>query len=312
MQANIDTNYGNSYASTKCFCVVGIISSENAIKLSGDISELKHTIDEKTVGDFYSNVSYSRALTQVFKDYGKPTLDLNTPLSSAMFSLTVDEKSASMAYRISSIDIANGVVSLVEPLSMFGFDSLDSKDENWFVDKFENDDNAFYLVGFPDIGNTYVENSFGQHVEGSSGRAIGRLTHVEGRDNIADVRYAHAEGSHNVAGEMASHAEGFINAAKGRYSHAEGYMTTASGQNSHTEGESTVASGKNSHAGGLSSRAHGDWSFANGKCAEASSFSTVAMGAYVSAYATNTIAMGTYAIADHKRAFVWNGIGNNT
>lgn len=311
LQANIDSLYGDSYVGTKAFCVIGVSSEQNQIKLSGNINILKEAITQKEVGDFYTNVEKSRALTHVFSNYTQTTLNLDTQLSDAMFSLTLDDKSASIAYHIADVDVDSGIVTLVEPLSIYGFNQLDGKTTEWFIEKFKNDDNALYLVGFPEIGNVVPKNLFGQHAEGGSVRAIGRQTHVEGRDNVSDIRYTHAEGSHNIAGDMASHAEGFVTEAKARYSHSEGFGTRASGQASHAEGESTVASGKNSHAGGWGSRAAGDWSFAQGRYAEASSYSTVAAGAYVSAYATNTIAMGTYALADDRRAFVWNGLGNN-
>ena len=311
LQANIDSLYGDSYVGSTVFCVIGVSSEQNQIKLSGNIDILEDIANRLTVGDLYANVSKSRALTHVFSDYSQTTLGLDTPLSDAMFSLTIDDRTASIKYHIANVDVDSGIVTLVEPLSSFGFDVFDEKDVDWFIDKFNSDDNAFYLVGFPDIGNISSKKLFGQHAEGGSVRAIGRQTHAEGRDNVADMRYSHAEGSHNIAGDMASHAEGFITEANGRYSHSEGFKTKASGHASHAEGESTVASGKNSHAGGWASRAYGDWSFAQGRYAEASSYSTVAAGAYVSAYATNTIAMGTYALADDRRAFVWNGQGDS-
>ncbi len=86
---------------------------------------------------------------------------------------------------------------------------LSSLTEEQCIDLWENDDNAFYVAGFPEIGNTVVKNFYAQHVEGGSSRAVGKYTHAEGRDNIADIRYSHAEGSHNIAAGMASHAEGF-------------------------------------------------------------------------------------------------------
>jgi len=63
------------------------------------------------------------------------------------------------------------------------------------MDAFFNDDNAFYLVGFPEVGNISIVNFFGQHIEGNSGNAIGKYTHVEGQQSIADSRYSHSEGS---------------------------------------------------------------------------------------------------------------------
>lgn len=38
-----------------------------------------------------------------------------------MFSLTLDDKSASIAYHIADVDIDSGIVTLVEPLSRYGF-----------------------------------------------------------------------------------------------------------------------------------------------------------------------------------------------
>ena len=91
-----------------------------------------------------------------------------------------------------------------------------------YVDLFYTDDNAFYLVGAPELGNVKIHNFYGQHAEGGSIRTLGKYTHAEGRDNIADIRYAHVEGTHCAACDMASHAEGFWTKAGGRFSHTEG------------------------------------------------------------------------------------------
>lgn len=37
IQADVDPHYGDSYAGTKAFCVLGLSSATNQIKLSGDI-----------------------------------------------------------------------------------------------------------------------------------------------------------------------------------------------------------------------------------------------------------------------------------
>lgn len=158
-------------------------------------------------------------------------------LSGAAFSMTIDSQSTSMGFHLQSVDTSTGIVTLVEPLG--NLSAYSTNNEQWFIDAFKNDDNAFYLVGFPEIGNLNVETNFGQHAQGGSVRAIGRETHAEGRDNIADIRYAHVEGSHNTAGDMSTHAEGFRTYAAGRYSHSEGDSTEAIGKMSHAEGKLT-------------------------------------------------------------------------
>lgn len=169
-------------------------------------------------------------------------------MSAAAFSMTIDSYSTSIGLHLSSVDADTGIVTLAEPLG--SFNSYNNNNEQWFIDAFKDDDNAFYLVGFPEIGNLSVETNFGQYAQGGSVRAIGRETHAEGRDNVADIRYAHVEGSHNIAGDMATHAEGFRTYAVGRYSHAEGITTEAHGQASHAEGRLTYAQGTCAHAEG--------------------------------------------------------------
>jgi hypothetical protein len=110
-----------------------------------------------------------------------------------------------------------------------------------YVDLFEHDDNSFYLVGFPELGNIDIPNLYASHAEGGSVRAIGKFSHAEGRDTIADVRYSHAEGSHTAAGDMASHAEGFRTYAAKRFSHAEGEFTKALAAVSHAAGLGATA-----------------------------------------------------------------------
>lgn len=252
LQADVDSNYGNSYAGTKAFCVLQVISANNQIRLSGDISELKDIVDgHKTVGDYGIDISKSRSLRRVFGlDVGSNNISLSSSIniSAAAFSMTIDSYSTSMGFHLSSVDTSTGIVTLAESLG--DFNSYNGNDEQWFIDAFKDDDNAFYLVGFPEIGNLNVETNFGQHAQGGSVRAIGRETHAEGRDNVADIRYAHVEGSHNIAGDMSTHAEGFRTYAAGRYSHSEGESTEAIGRMSHAEGKLTQANGSCSHVEG--------------------------------------------------------------
>ena len=168
----------------------------------------------------------------------KVVLNDTTDISNALFSLALGDQGETMSYQISSIDRVNNIVYLKQSFST-ATAGLTSLTEAQCIDLWENDDNAFYVAGFPEIGNAVVKNFYAQHVEGGSSRAVGKYTHAEGRDNIADVRYSHAEGSHNIAANMASHAEGFCTYAAGRYSHSEGENTEAIGKDSHAEGKST-------------------------------------------------------------------------
>ena len=72
----------------------------------------------------------------------------------------------------------------------------------------KGDDNAFYCLENPEIGNFDIPSIYGQHAEGGTVKAIGRYTHAEGRHTFADARYSHAEGDGCYANAQASHAEG--------------------------------------------------------------------------------------------------------
>ena len=124
------------------------------------------------------DISKSRSLRNVF---GKDTFkegDLvtdGTSMSAAMFSLTLDNRAASMAFHLSAVDVESGVVTLKESLKDADeFNALDGHTTGFFEDLWLNDDNAFYLVGFPELGNANVLKNFGQFVSGGSVRAIGR------------------------------------------------------------------------------------------------------------------------------------------
>ena len=307
IQADIDPHYGNSYAGSKAFCVIGLISATNQIKLSGDIQILKDIVDGRlSVGDMPVDIRKSQSMRNVF---GNESFTSETCMSSAMFSLTLDSGAQSMAFHLSAVDVSTGIVTLKEPLDMEEFKACNGKTQEYFEDLWINDDNAFYLVGFPEIGNANIPNNFGQFVSGGSVRAIGRQTHAEGRDSIADIRYAHAEGSHCTAAQMASHAEGFRTFAGDRFSHAEGNATRAEGRSAHAEGQNTIASGWFSHAEGyavsaLSSSAHAEGSL------------TTASGRYSHAEgnAVSALADGAHAEGRHTLASGWNSHaeGNST
>ena len=214
------------------------------------------------------DINKSRSLRNVFGKNlfteGDMVTD-ETNMSAAMFSLTLDNRAASMSFHLSAVDVESGIVTVKESLKdADGFDNLDGHTINFFKTLWLSDDNAFYLVGFPELGNANVPNNFGQFASGGSIRAIGRQTHAEGRDNIADIRYAHAEGSHCTAAHMATHAEGFRTVASKRYSHSEGEVTKADGRASHAEGKFTLAGGESSHAEGLNAIASASAAHAEG------------------------------------------------
>ena len=343
IQADVDPHYGDSYAGSKAFCVLGLSSATNQIKLSGDIQILKDIVDGRlTVGDMGVDISKSQSMRNVF---GGNAIKNETNMSAAMFSLTLDSGAQSMAFHLSAVDASTGIVTLKEPLDMEEFKVCDGKTQEYFEDLWLNDDNAFYLVGFPEIGNANIPNNFGQFVSGGSVRAIGRQTHAEGRDSIADIRYAHAEGSHCTAAQMASHAEGFRTFAGYRYSHAEGNATRAEGRSAHAEGQNTTASGwfshaegnavsvladgahaegfrttasgRYSHAEGNSTEATGDHSHASGYLTKARGKASFAAG-YMSeadASAENAFVIGRYSKAEGpagSNSFVWQGVPSGT
>ena len=307
IQADVDPHYGDSYTGSKAFCVLGLISATNQIKLSGDIQILKDIVDGSlTVGDMDVDISKSKSIRNVF---GNKSFTNETSMSSAMFSLTLDSGAQSMAFHLSAVDASTGIVTLKEPLDMSEFKVCVGKTQEYFEDLWLNDDNAFYLVGFPEIGNANIPNNFGQFVSGGSVRAIGRQTHVEGRDGIADIRYAHAEGSHCTAAQMASHAEGFMTFAGDRFSHAEGNVTRAEGRSAHAEGQNTIASGWFSHAEGYAVSALSSSAHAEGSLTKASGRYSHAEGNAVSALADEAHAEGHHTLASGRNS---HAEGNST
>ena len=309
IQADVDPHYGDSYTGSKAFCVLGLSSATNQIKLSGDIQVLKDIVDGRlTIGDMPVDIRKSRSMRNVF---GGKAFSNETNMSAAMFSLTIDSHATSMTFHLSAVDVSTGIVTLKEPLSSFSFQTYDGRTQEYFEDIWLNDDNAFYLVGFPELGNANIPNNFGQFVSGGSVRAIGRQTHAEGRDSIADIRYAHAEGTHCTAAQMATHAEGYGTLASKQYSHAEGYCTVASGIFSHAEGEETKANGKGSHSEGEFTSALADGAHAEGYKTVASGLFSHAEGELTKARGTNTFTAGRMSEADENanNAFV---IGNQS
>ena len=307
IQADIEPHYGDSYAGSKAFCVIGLISATNQIKLSGDIQILKDIVDGRlSVGDMPVDIRKSQSMRNVF---GNESFTSETCMSSAMFSLTLDSGAQSMAFHLSAVDVSTGIVTLKEPLDMKEFKACNGKTQEYFEDLWINDDNAFYLVGFPEIGNANIPNNFGQFVSGGSVRAIGRQTHAEGRDSIADIRYAHAEGSHCTAAQMASHAEGFRTFAGDRFSHAEGNVTRAEGRSAHAEGQNTIASGWFSHAEGYAVSALSSSAHAEGSLTTASGRYSHAEGNAVSALADEAHAEGHHTLASGRNS---HAEGNST
>ena len=120
MQVEEATGYGDSCAGSNAFCIIGVISALNQIKLSGDITILKEIMDgTKTFGDLCPNSSSSRSVKRVIgldiQDNSKISSDYI--LSGSKFSISLGNSSASMAYRISAINEDENIITLIEPLS---------------------------------------------------------------------------------------------------------------------------------------------------------------------------------------------------
>lgn len=311
-EAGSDGNsYGPAYTGTKGFCILSVIRSDKAILLSGNVSSLsslydasKTSLSDRYVGTFPTN---SRALRIYEGKSASSPITIND-LSNLYYSFALSSGSGTR-FRISSITsfpppdendpnyqfLSNGYG--IAYLATFPSGLTSSIPENIsmdaYVDLWNNDDNAIYCPGFPEVGNAVIENFYAQHAEGGSVRAIGKYSHAEGRDTLTDVRYTHAEGSHNVAGEMAAHAEGFYTLALERYTHSENYATSAIGRNSHAEGNASLASGENSHVEGLSS-------IASGKNSHAEGLNSVVNGENSHVEGVNTKADGTASHAEGR------------
>ena len=93
--------------------------------------------------------------------FGNKSFTNETNMSAAMLSLTLDSGAQSMAFHLSAVDASTGIVTLKEPLDMEEFKVCVGKAQEYFEDLWLNDDNAFYLVGFPEIGNANIPNNFG-------------------------------------------------------------------------------------------------------------------------------------------------------
>ena len=230
-------SYGPAHTGSYGYCILSVVmnASGHGFKLSGPLDKLISLTANNVDG---AGIKYnpkngcSKALSIV--------LGNSTDISNAMFSLALSNQGEPLAYQISSIDEAAGIVYVKQPFSS-GTSALTTLTEAQCKDLFDGDDNALYVPGYPEIGNLIMKTFYAQHVEGGSSRAVGKYTHAEGRDNLADVRYAHVEGAHNIAAGMASHAEGFSNKVLGRYSHVEGYLNTTKGDYSHAAGICAVA-----------------------------------------------------------------------
>ena len=291
-------SYGPAYTGTKGFCILSVDRVKKELWLSGNISSLvnlydgtKTSLSDRYAGTFPIN---SRAL-RIYEGNVVSRELTKDNLSNLYYSFALSSGSGTR-FRISAVEQCEPDESDPILSNGYGIARLTSLPAgltavpanvamNTYIALWNNDDNALYCPGFPEIGNVIIENFYAQHGEGGSVRAIGKYTHVEGRDTIADVRYSHAEGSHNVAGEMASHAEGFYTLALARYTHAEGNATSAINQNAHSEGNMTLASGTNAHA-------EGKYTEANGEISHAEGLSSIAGGslAHVEGYQTSALA----------------------
>ena len=192
------------------------------------------------------------------------------------------------------------------------FNPLSNYTEQQCISYIEDDDNALYCPGHPEVGNAVIANFYANHAEGGSVKAIGKYSHAEGRATIADCRYSHAEGDKSKSYGMAEYSEGISAVAYGYSSHAEGGSTTASGSYSHAEGKSTTASGSYSHAEGGSTTAAGTASHAEGGTTTASSSYSHAEGTQTSALGIASHASGIKTNVSSDYAFGWNGNRNET
>ena len=211
--------YGVACTGSKGHCILSINTSQRYIRLSGDLTEL---------------------------------IEFHNLCANAWFSISFGSGSYSQELKITDIaqDNAEWGHIITHVATKIG-----DQTSATCIDKWKNDDNAFYCPKAPHVGNTTIPAFYGSHAEGGSTKAIQRCTHAEGRNTLADIRYSHAEGSDTIAAEM--------------YSHAEGNQTSALGRASHAEGQATCAGGEGSHASGFKAYANDKCSFAwNGKSEE--------------------------------------------
>ena len=137
------------------YCIIGVAvdGEENGFKLSGDISKLRALVNNDRMG---AGITYPFNKSRTL--HGR-VLNSVGDISSAHFSFSLDDKSASIAYTIKSID-NNDVVWFNEKLAN-DVQIYKDKDEEWFIQNWLHDDNALYVAGFPEIGNMIIENLSG-------------------------------------------------------------------------------------------------------------------------------------------------------
>ena len=275
------------------YCISGVQISEDktkfGFKLSGDISALRDAFYEnkylgKNISTELSAISsdplyaINSIAIAASSDYipihkGKSLscryLDNKKELSTLTYSFSYGSAHYPAFSKIESIDDNNIVWFKNSPTEIDniipGFsgkiNDLNKISPEEFIKKYESDDNAFYAVGFPYIGNLNIKNIQGSMATGGSTRAIGRYSHAEGRDTVADGRYSHAEGAHSKALGHSSHASGFGCIAVSDYSTAIGQHTTAQGHASFSQGCYSNAMGKYSVALGDRAVAEHNYSF---------------------------------------------------
>jgi len=230
------TKYGSASVGSKGYCVLSVISNEKSLIVSGDFGY--SSPNAKTIAD--STKTFSSYLCGGLVSEGailRPgASSSNASLSDLMWSIALSNDAYGQFGYITEItQDGNNTKLKFNALSNL---RIEGQPQSNYIAEFnsENDDNALYVAGIPEIGNVLIPNFLANHIEGGSTKAIGKYTHAEGRQTIADGRYSHAEGTMTIAGGLGSHAEGQYSIARGNESHAEGLYTIAYGHGSHAEG----------------------------------------------------------------------------
>ena len=173
-------SYGPASTGSYGYCILSVVNGTNyhGLKLSGDISKLTALLDNNAPG---AGINYDYTASKSLK----VVLNDTTDISNALFSLALGDQGETMSYQISSIDRVNNIVYLKQSFST-ATAGLTSLTEAQCIDLWENDDNAFYVAGFPEIGNAVVKNFYAQHVEGGSSRAVFASTPIERKTEMSD------------------------------------------------------------------------------------------------------------------------------
>ena len=344
------TSYGDAYTGSKGFHILSVNNTTKEVVVSGSIGytdiNAKNYLD--TTFGKSSNISSFAIKNAILVN---PSIDIvnDTQLSDLKWSIAFFDSTAAQFGNL--VEIQNDYDGIGNTKLKFN-GALPWKNEyntKTSSDYLNDDDNALYVVCFPEIGSKKCSYLNSQHIEGGSTKAIGKYSHAEGRDTLADGRYSHAEGTMTIAGGLAAHSEGQQNVAKGNYSHSEGRYTKTSNSAAHAEGLSSIASGEASHAEGFSSVAEGKYShaeggyfntasdyrvggyavgqgshaegaqtYAKGVYGHAEGYQTSAIGvrshsegAFTEAQANTSHAAGIHSHAKHVQSWCWSGLSTD-